>query len=201
MQFEPTELELFFSLLLKPLLPQPLLIEICNSGKSLCSVLPEVSSSIAIDNLLLKRRNGFVHVVEEVFVTFDMARMEPILDLLLKIVVLILESCMRNINGERGEGRNGDTMDVDNPSDDLEVYLIICFVTIIMFLFRTWEYCIGGYVTVLIMIGLLLAGFVHYLVSRLLFWQAIVHFFFFSFLFICVFVFFLFVYFSSGSVI
>lgn len=125
MQFEPTELELFFSLLLKPLLPQPLLIEIFNSGKSLCSVLPEISSSIAIDNLLLKRRSGFLHVVEDVFVTFDMAHMEPILDLLLKIVVLILESCMRNINGERGEGGDGDTMAVDNSSDDLEVNSIM----------------------------------------------------------------------------
>ncbi|KAJ4812893.1 Small subunit processome component 20-like protein [Rhynchospora pubera] len=117
MQFEPTELELFFSLLLKPLLPQPLLIEILNLGKSLDSVLPEVSNSIAIDRCSWKRKNGFLHVVEDVLDTFDMAHMEPYLDLVLKIVVLILESCMRNINRERGEG---DTMAIDNPSDDCE---------------------------------------------------------------------------------
>jgi U3 small nucleolar RNA-associated protein 20 len=134
MQFEPTELELFFSLLLKPLLPQPLLIEIFNSGKSLCSVLPEISSPIAIDKVVLKRRNGFLHVVEDVFVTFDMAHIEPILDLLLKIVVLMLESCMRNINWEIEEGKDGGTMAVDNSSDELEVYSIM-FVIIKMFLF------------------------------------------------------------------
>ncbi|KAJ3705626.1 hypothetical protein LUZ61_009331 [Rhynchospora tenuis] len=117
MQFEPTELELFFSLLLKPLLPQPLLIEILNLGKSLDSVLPEVSNSIAIDRCSWKRKNGFLHVVEAVLDTFDMAHVEPYLDLVLKIVVLILESCMRNINRERGEG---DTMAIDNPSDDWE---------------------------------------------------------------------------------
>ncbi|KAJ3672155.1 hypothetical protein LUZ60_006876 [Juncus effusus] len=112
MQFEPQELNLFFSLLLKPLLS--------DLEKPLDSALIEISTLISgnnNDNLSWKRINGFLHVFQDVLETFDIGHIGPFINNLMMIVVLILENCIKNIKNERAET---DSMEIDHPSEDLE---------------------------------------------------------------------------------
>ncbi|CAL9158827.1 unnamed protein product [Musa hybrid cultivar] len=109
-QLEVEELQLFFSLLLKPLIPRHLTNELFDSlndepsggliGGSQSSILIKCSTSIEVANVSWKKKNGFVHVVEEILRTFDESRIKPYLNPLMMIVVWILENCMLNLASE-----------------------------------------------------------------------------------------------------
>uniref|UniRef100_A0A0D9V2B9 Uncharacterized protein n=1 Tax=Leersia perrieri TaxID=77586 RepID=A0A0D9V2B9_9ORYZ len=107
MQFDSNELQLFFSLLLKSLIPGNLQLEIFGSqsdnllGNNLDIV--EASTGICIENLTWKKANGFLHLVEEIFGTFDVTHISSVLDVLLLIVVRLLESCMHNLRSVNEE--------------------------------------------------------------------------------------------------
>lgn len=107
LQFDAKELQLFFSLLLKSLIPGSLQLEMfsCQSGNLLESISDAVgtSSSICLESLTWKRANGFLHLVEEIFGTFGMTHIGPYLNALLIIVVRLLESCMRNLGNSSDE--------------------------------------------------------------------------------------------------
>ncbi|KAF0916337.1 hypothetical protein E2562_005936 [Oryza meyeriana var. granulata] len=107
MQFDPNELQLFFSLLLKSLIPGSLQLEIFGSQSDNLlgniSDIVGVSTEICIEKLTWKKANGFLHLVEEIFGTFDMAHISPVLDVLLIIVVRLLESCTQNLRSVNEE--------------------------------------------------------------------------------------------------
>ncbi|KAM3330839.1 hypothetical protein ACQJBY_027135 [Aegilops geniculata] len=107
LQFDAKELQLFFSLLLKSLIPGSLQLEMfsCQSGNLLESISDVVgtSSSICLESLTWKGANGFLHLVEEIFGTFGMTHIGPFLNALLIIVVRLLESCMRNLGSSSDE--------------------------------------------------------------------------------------------------
>ena len=104
LQFDSNELQLFFSLLLKSLIPNNLQVKMFGSHSD--NILGNVSdivgasTEICIENFTLKKSNGFLHLVEEIFVTFDMAHISPFLNILLTIVARLLESCMRNLKSD-----------------------------------------------------------------------------------------------------
>lgn len=58
------------------------------------------STEICIENFTWKKANGFLHLVEEIFCTFDMAHISPFLNVLLIIVARLLESCMQNLRSD-----------------------------------------------------------------------------------------------------
>lgn len=110
-QLEVDELLLFFILLLKPLLPRPRANEVLDvqtaeastniTHGSCPSILNKYSTSILVADLSWKQKYGFLHVIDEILRTFDEAHIKPYLNALLKIVGLILESCMPNLaNGD-----------------------------------------------------------------------------------------------------
>ena len=107
LQFDTNELQLFFSLLLKSLVPGSLQLEkfSCQSGNLLGSIsdIVGMSTEICVENLTWKRANGFLHLVEEIFGTFGMAHISPFINTILIIVVRLLESCMRNLGRNSNE--------------------------------------------------------------------------------------------------
>uniref|UniRef100_A0ACD5UJH9 Uncharacterized protein n=1 Tax=Avena sativa TaxID=4498 RepID=A0ACD5UJH9_AVESA len=118
LQFDSNELQLFFSLLLKSLVPGSLQLEkfACQSGYLLGSIsdIVIVSTEICVENLAWERANGFLHLVEEIFGTFGMAHISPFLNTILIIVVRLLENCMRNL------GRGSDEEYPQNQSNHAE---------------------------------------------------------------------------------
>ncbi|KAM0879606.1 hypothetical protein ACQ4PT_034126 [Festuca glaucescens] len=107
LQFDSNELQPFFSLLLKSLVPGSLQLErfSCQSGNLLGSTsdIVGMSTEICVENLTWKRANGFLHLVEEFFGSFGMAHISPFLNTILIIVVRLLESCMRNLRRNSDE--------------------------------------------------------------------------------------------------
>ncbi|CAO2170436.1 unnamed protein product [Urochloa humidicola] len=100
LQFDSNELQLFFSLLLKSLIPGSLQLKMFSSqSDKLGNVFDIVgdSTEICIESFTLKKANGFLHLVEEMFGTFDMAHISPFLNVLLIIVARLLESCMQSL--------------------------------------------------------------------------------------------------------
>uniref|UniRef100_J3L1D9 Uncharacterized protein n=1 Tax=Oryza brachyantha TaxID=4533 RepID=J3L1D9_ORYBR len=91
----------------KSLIPGSLQLEIFGSQSDNLLVnisdIMGASTQICIENLTWKKANGFLHLIEEIFGTFDIARISPVLDVLLIIVVRLLESCMRNLRSGNGE--------------------------------------------------------------------------------------------------
>uniref|UniRef100_A0A0E0C3V7 Uncharacterized protein n=1 Tax=Oryza meridionalis TaxID=40149 RepID=A0A0E0C3V7_9ORYZ len=120
MQFDSNELQLFFSLLLKSLIPGNLRLEIFGSQSDNLlgniSDIVEASTEICLENLTWKKANGFLHLVEEIFGTFGMAHISPVLDVLLLIVVRLLESCMRNLSSMNEE--NYPSKQSNGPDDE-----------------------------------------------------------------------------------
>jgi len=154
LQFDSNELHLFFSLLLKSLIPGSLQHKIIGfKSENLLGNASDIvgtSPEICIENFTWKKANGFVHLVEDIFGTFDMAHISPFLNFLLIIVARLLESCMRNLksdnDGEYPSKQSNDhdndcsvNMEVDNSAnvdgcpeemhvgDHMEVYLIVAF--------------------------------------------------------------------------
>lgn len=144
-QLEVDELQLFFLLLLKPLILRPLANEFFDAhvdetsggfvDRSQPTVLAKFSTSINIASLPWKRKNGFLHVMEEILRTFDEAHIEPYLTPLLMIVVWILQNCMlnlaiitRNKVGDVGES-SGNMEIVSEMPDDFSVwpFLVLAF--------------------------------------------------------------------------
>lgn len=108
-QLDIDELQLFFSLLLKPLLPSVLEIDVLDrsdhgysnlSDNSISSILVKRSTLISVAKLSWKKRHGFLRVVEDILRTFDEFHIKTFLNPLLGIVVRLLESCTLNINSE-----------------------------------------------------------------------------------------------------
>uniref|UniRef100_A0A0D3EQK8 Uncharacterized protein n=1 Tax=Oryza barthii TaxID=65489 RepID=A0A0D3EQK8_9ORYZ len=91
----------------KSLIPGNLRLEIFGSRSDNLlgniSDIVEASTEICLENLTWKKANGFLHLVEEIFGTFGMAHISPVLDVLLLIVVRLLESCMRNLRSMNEE--------------------------------------------------------------------------------------------------
>ncbi|MQL78120.1 hypothetical protein Taro_010527 [Colocasia esculenta] len=103
-QLDVNELPLFFSLLLKHLFSN-------TDGSSVyegdlegslekCQALPLSflqAESALLKSLSLKKKFGFLHVVEDTFRSFDEFHIKPFLNLLLAVVIKILESCTDSI--------------------------------------------------------------------------------------------------------
>lgn len=104
LQFDSNELELFFSLLLRSLIPGSLQLKMFGSqSDNLLGSFSDIvgtSTEICVENFTWKKANGFIHLVEEIFGTFDMPHISPFLNVLLIIVARLLESCMRNLRNE-----------------------------------------------------------------------------------------------------
>lgn len=104
LQFDSNELELFFSLLLRSLIPGSLQLKMFGSqSDNLLGNFTDIvgtSTEICVENFTWKKANGFIHLVEEIFGTFDMTHISPFLNVLLIIVARLLESCMRNLRSE-----------------------------------------------------------------------------------------------------
>ncbi|XP_020699901.1 small subunit processome component 20 homolog isoform X1 [Dendrobium catenatum] len=111
-QLEVDDLHLFFSLLLKPLLWNHHGVNVLDGySDGICSrfsgqwqsLIPlNCSITEAIANISLKRKYGFLYVLEDVLKTFDEIHIRPFLRPLMTFVVLILENCMSNIKNEVG---------------------------------------------------------------------------------------------------
>uniref|UniRef100_A0A0A9EEA2 HTH arsR-type domain-containing protein n=1 Tax=Arundo donax TaxID=35708 RepID=A0A0A9EEA2_ARUDO len=127
LQFDSNELELFFSLLLKSLVPGSLQLKMFSyQSDNLLTNISDIvgaSAEICIENFTWKKANGFLHLVEEMFGTFDMAHIRPFLNGLLMIVARLLESCMQNLRSESDEKYPcNQSNDLDNDcSMNLEV--------------------------------------------------------------------------------
>ncbi|XP_062230251.1 uncharacterized protein LOC133927941 isoform X2 [Phragmites australis] len=127
LQFDSNELQLFFSLLLKSLIPGNLQLKMFGSqSDNLLRNISDIvgaSAEICIENFTWKKANGFLHLVEEIFGTFDMAHISPFLNGLLIIVARLLESCMHNLRIENYEKYHcKQSSDLDNDcSMNLEV--------------------------------------------------------------------------------
>ncbi|XP_010938573.1 uncharacterized protein [Elaeis guineensis] len=126
-QLDVDELQLFFSLLLKPLLADTMEVLEDQPDRSSekftdgfhSSVFPKFSTLVTVSNLSWKKRTGFLHVVEDILKTFDEFRVKPFLNPLMMIVVQILENCMLNIMGDNG--KRGGSLG-DNSAGDSEVH-------------------------------------------------------------------------------
>jgi U3 small nucleolar RNA-associated protein 20 len=107
------------------------------SGSQSDSLLRNVSdiieslTEICIENITWKKANGFLHLIEEIFGTFDMSHISPFLNVLLIIVVRLLESCMHSLRKEsdqyyhckQSDDRYNDcsmNLDMDNNSSRME---------------------------------------------------------------------------------
>lgn len=103
-QLEVDDLHLFFSLLLKPLLSNHHghYDGICSrfAGQWQPLTLLNCSISQAIENISLKKKYGFLFVLEDILKTFDESHIRPFLSPLMTFVALILENCMSNIKAE-----------------------------------------------------------------------------------------------------
>ncbi|XP_020586518.1 small subunit processome component 20 homolog [Phalaenopsis equestris] len=98
-QLEVNDLHLFFFLLLKPLLSKHHGTNALVAGqwKSLafnCLIFQPVA------DISLKKKYGFLYVLEDVLKTFDDLHIMPFLSPLMTFVALILENCMSNIKAE-----------------------------------------------------------------------------------------------------
>ncbi|XP_039130786.1 LOW QUALITY PROTEIN: small subunit processome component 20 homolog [Dioscorea cayenensis subsp. rotundata] len=99
-QLDVDELQLFFSLLLKPLFALGHGTDSsCEKFKDGLQVFDLVEFSRTIGDLSWKKIYGFLHVVKDILKAFDEIHIRPFLKLLMEIVVRILESCMLNIAG------------------------------------------------------------------------------------------------------
>ncbi|KAG6388570.1 hypothetical protein SASPL_149999 [Salvia splendens] len=121
------ELPLFFWLLVKPLLPVSQggdeMSKFCwASSKSHQFEVdaPEILNlltSNTIESLSLKKKYGFLHVVEDILAVFDESRLKPFLNLLMNCVVLISLSCTSALGSKTSE-----SSPVENSSIDPEVH-------------------------------------------------------------------------------
>lgn len=133
LQFDSNELQLFFSLLLKSLVPGSLQLEMsCRESGNLLGNISDIvgiSKEICVENLTWKKANGFLHLVEEIFGTFGMAHISPFLNALLIIVVCLLESCMRNLGNKSDEIHQSNHPDNDcsmNEEADSSINMKTC---------------------------------------------------------------------------
>lgn len=122
LQFDSNELQLFYSLLLKSLIPGSLQLKIfgsqSNNPVGNVSDIIGTSTEICVENFTWKKANGFLHLVEEIFCTFDMAHISTFLNVLLIIVARLLESCMRNIRSA-SDGKYDCNQSNDHDDDGL----------------------------------------------------------------------------------
>lgn len=74
-------------------------------------------TSNTIESLSLKKKYGFLHVVEDILAVFDESRLKPFLNLLMNCVVLISSSCTSALGSKTSE-----SSPVENSSIDPEVH-------------------------------------------------------------------------------
>ena len=99
-QLDVDELQLFFSLLLKPLFaPGHGTDSSCEKSKDGLQVFDLVEFSRTIGDLSFKKICGFLHVVKDILKAFDEIHIRPFLKLLMGFVVRIVETCILNITG------------------------------------------------------------------------------------------------------
>ncbi|KAM6544664.1 hypothetical protein CsatB_025400 [Cannabis sativa] len=125
-QLDVDELPLFYSLLMKPL-------QIGTVGSDDTSDWFWTSSGsskdrfqasnflkyFTVDNITAlswKKRNGFLHVIEDVVGVFDELRIKPFLDFLMGCVVRILESCTCSLDAAKGYRSLDENQNSSNPS-------------------------------------------------------------------------------------
>lgn len=134
-QLDVSELHLFFSLLLKPLLLNSLSTDMHTSDldnhhlkfADSCqpSILTKSSISMPLANLSWKKQYGFLHALEDILRTFDELHVRPFLNPLMKVVAQILESCMLNItsgNGNKGcASKDSSAKDLKFQNTDTDV--------------------------------------------------------------------------------
>lgn len=111
-QLDVDELPLFFALLIKPLQ----IVTVGSDGtsdwfwtSSRSSIARFQASNFlkyfTVDNITAlswKKRNGFLHVIEDVIGVFDELRIKPCLDFLMGCAVRILESCTYSLDAAKG---------------------------------------------------------------------------------------------------
>lgn len=110
-QLEVNELPLFYALLVKPLQTYSMGSDAAANwfwgllGSSMVEFqASNVLKYFTVDNIMAlswKKRNGFLHVIEDVIRVFDHMRVSPFLDLLMGCVVRILESCTSSLDGAK----------------------------------------------------------------------------------------------------
>ncbi|KAM6565406.1 hypothetical protein CsatA_024534 [Cannabis sativa] len=125
-QLDVDELPLFYALLMKPL-------QIGTVGSDDTSDWFWTSSGsskdrfqasnflkyFTVDNITAlswKKRNGFLHVIEDVVGVFDELRIKPFLDFLMGCVVRILESCTCSLDAAKGFRSLDENQNSSNPS-------------------------------------------------------------------------------------
>ncbi|KAF8392350.1 hypothetical protein HHK36_022692 [Tetracentron sinense] len=110
-QLDVDELPLFFALLIKPLQPisngsggfDSLFWSLCgnfNNEFQASSVLKYFTMD-NITTLSWKKKNGFLHVIEDILGVFDELRVRPFLNLIMGCVVRILESCTLRLDSAK----------------------------------------------------------------------------------------------------
>ncbi|KAI3837631.1 hypothetical protein MKX03_029756 [Papaver bracteatum] len=121
-QLDVGELPLFFALLIKPLLPM-------SSDwfwRSCGSSIEEFQASNVVKGLMIdeveeiswKKRYGFLHVIEDIFKSFDEFHLKPFLNLLMSFVARIMEACTYRLDG----AKNSEASQIENlASDDVSV--------------------------------------------------------------------------------
>ncbi|RZC52306.1 hypothetical protein C5167_020735 [Papaver somniferum] len=122
-QLDVGELPLFFALLIKPLLPM-------SSDwfwRSCGSSIEEFQASNVVKGLTVdeieeiswKKRYGFLHVIEDIFKSFDEFHLKPFLNLLMSFVARIMEACTYRLDG----AKNSEATQIENlASDDVSVH-------------------------------------------------------------------------------
>ncbi|XP_062109162.1 uncharacterized protein LOC133819824 isoform X2 [Humulus lupulus] len=125
-QLDVDELPLFYALLMKPLQ----IVQVGSDGTSDWFWTSSGSSKdrfqasnflkyFTVDNITAlswKKRNGFLHVIEDVVGVFDELRIKPFLDFLMGCVVRILESCTCSLDAAKGYRSLDGSQSSSNPS-------------------------------------------------------------------------------------
>ena len=110
------ELRLFFSLLVKPLLPVSQggdeMSETCRASSKTYHfefdepAILNLLTSNSVETLSWKKKSGFLHVVDDILAVFDEARIKPFLNVLINGVVLISSSCTSALGSDNDEAED-----------------------------------------------------------------------------------------------
>ncbi|KAI3984708.1 hypothetical protein MKX01_039325 [Papaver californicum] len=139
-QLDVGELPLFFALLIKPLLPVPSEWFWRSSGSSIeeFQALNVVKglTIVETEEISWKKRYGFLHVIEDIFKSFDEFHLKPFLNLLMSFVARIMEVCTYRLDG----AKNSEASQIENlASDDVLIHEASGEDSVTEFYQKRWE--------------------------------------------------------------
>ncbi|KAI3979780.1 hypothetical protein MKX01_013875 [Papaver californicum] len=122
-QLDVGELPLFFALLIKPLLPVPSdwFWRSCGSSVEEFQALNVVKglTIVKTEEISWKKRYGFLHVIEDIFKSFDEFHLKPFLNPLMSFVARIMEVCTYRLDG----AKNSEASQIENlANDDVSIH-------------------------------------------------------------------------------